>query len=131
MSNYRLVRPDNNNIFYRTLAAISTVGILVITGIEVSTALKEGNTAEDQMAEILTEIKSIRNDTLAEVKMVRAEVIEDLKTLKKQTLTEFKSASALEKVETAQNKILTEVKAIREEVLKDLRGFENVLRESR
>ena len=34
----------SNNVFYKALAAVSTVGIVVIAGIQVTTTLKEGNT---------------------------------------------------------------------------------------
>ena len=126
MSNYRLVRPDNNNGFYKVLAAISTVGIVAITGIQVSTALKKANTTEDQMAKIMVEIKNARKDALAEVKTVRADVLKELNALKTQTVTELKSdsASALGKVETAQKIVLAEVKTIKAELLKEIKGFE-------
>ena len=94
MSNYRLVKPENNNIFYKALAAISTVGIVAITGIQVSTVLTKGNIAEDQLAKIMVEIKAARKDTLAEVKIVRAEVLKDLNDHKTQISSTLKSESA-------------------------------------
>ena len=126
MSNYRLVRPDSNKFFYKTLAAISTVGIVAITGIQVSTALKKGNTAEDQLAKMMVEIENSRKDTLAEVKTIRAEVLRDLNALKTQTFTELKSdnTSTLAKVETTQKIILAELKTIKSEISKELRAFE-------
>ena len=132
MSNYRLVRPDNNNILYKALAAISTVGIVIITGMQVSTALKKGNTAEDQLAKVMVEMKNIRKEALAEVKIVREEVLKELNALKTETFTELKSESAfsLGKLETTQKTLLAEIKTVREELLKGLSGFE-CIRESK
>ena len=50
----------NNNVFYKALAAVITVGIVVIAGIQVTTALKKGNNAEDQLAKTIVEIKNTR-----------------------------------------------------------------------
>ena len=67
----------SNNIFYKALAAVSTVGIVVIAGIQVSTALKKGNTAEDQLAKTMVEIKNARKDALAEVKSIRSDLLKE------------------------------------------------------
>ena len=48
------------NVFYKTLAAVSTVGIVFIAGIKVTTALKKGNKAEDQLTKTMPEIKCAR-----------------------------------------------------------------------
>ena len=39
----------SNNLFYKTLAAVSTAGIVVMAGIQVSTALKKATNSEDQL----------------------------------------------------------------------------------
>ena len=64
----------SNNIFYKALAAVSTAGIVVIAGIQVTTSLKKGNNAEDQLAKTMVEIKNARKDALAEVKSFRSEI---------------------------------------------------------
>ena len=71
----------SNNIFYKALAAVSTVGIVVIAGIQVTTALKKGNNAEDQLAKTVIEIKKARKDALTEVKSIRSDVLKELNTL--------------------------------------------------
>ena len=38
----------NPNVFYKSLAAISTVGIVLIAVIQVTTAIKKGNHSEEQ-----------------------------------------------------------------------------------
>ncbi len=83
----------SNNIFYKALAAVSTVGIVVIAGIQVTTALKKGNNAEDQLAKTMVEIKKARKDALAEVKSFRSDVLKELKAVKTKALAEFETAS--------------------------------------
>ena len=82
----------NSNIFYKALAAVSTVGIVVIAGIQVTTALKKGNNADDQAAKTMLEIKKLRKEALAEVNLVKKEVLQDLNTFKSNALGEVKSA---------------------------------------
>ena len=72
----------SNNIFYKALAAVSTVGIVVIAAIQVTTALKKGNNAEDQLAKTMVEIKNLRKEALSEVKQVKKEVLKELNELK-------------------------------------------------
>ncbi len=93
----------SNNIFYKALAAVSTVGIVVIAGIQVTTALKKGNNAEDQLTKTVVEIKNARKDALAEVKSFRSEILKELKTNRTNTLGELKAAKAkaLAEFETA------------------------------
>ena len=38
----------SNNLFYKALAAVSTAGIIVIAGMQVTTALKQGNNSKYQ-----------------------------------------------------------------------------------
>ena len=70
----------SNNIFYKALAVVSTAGILVIAGMQVTTALKKGNTSDDQLAKTMVDIKNARKDALREVKAIRGEVLKELKT---------------------------------------------------
>ncbi len=126
MSNYRLVKPGKNNSFYKSLAAISTLGILSITGIQVSLLLKEENTYEDQLAKAMVEITSSQEDFSAEVASIRSELLTDLNALKTKNFIELKneSNSILEKVENRQSAMLAEVKTIRAEVLEKLENLE-------
>jgi len=126
MSSYRLVKPDNKNIFYETLATISTLGIITITGIQVSNVLNQDNLTQDQLGKYMIEIKNARTDALAEMTSMREEVLKDLNTFKSKTLSEVttNNRNILEKVETAQNTNLAEVKISREKILNELRGFE-------
>ena len=99
----------SNNILYKALAAVSTVGIIVIAGMQVTTALKKSNTAEDQLAKTMVEIKNLRKEALSEVKSVRAEVLKELDTVRSNSLKELK---------TDRSNALIEVKAAKAEALK-------------
>ena len=98
----------SNNIFYKALATVSTAGIIVIAGMQVSTALKKTNTPDDQLAKTMVEIKNARKDALSEVKAIRTEIIKELNGLRSNTLNELKGdrKMALMEVKTAKNDAL-------------------------
>ena len=103
----------NSNIFYKALAAVSTIGIVVIAGIQVTTALKKGNTAEDQLAKTMVEIKKVRKDALSEVKSIKSELVKELNTIRSSTLNEIKvdRASAIEEVKAAKKDALASIRS--------------------
>ncbi len=103
----------SNNIFYKALAAVSTVGIVVIAGIQVTTALKKGNNAEDQLAKTMVEIKNLRKEALSEVKATRADLLKELNNFRSSTLSEIKKdrANALGEVKAAKKEALEVLKA--------------------
>ena len=84
----------SNNLFYKALAAISTAGIVAIAGIQLTTALKKGNNAEDQLAKTMVEIKNARKDALTEVKSIRSDLLKELNNIRSTTLDEIKKAEA-------------------------------------
>ena len=102
----------SNNIFYKALAAVSTIGIVVIAGIQVTTSLKKGNNAEDQLAKTMVVIKNARKDALAEVKSIKSEVLKELNTIRKNSLNELKTdrANALVEVKAARKEALQMIK---------------------
>ena len=104
----------SNNVFYKALAAVSTAGILVIAGIQVTTALKKGNNADDQLAKTMVEIKNARKNALAEVKSIRSDLLKELNNIRTSTLNEIKTdrANALGEVKLAKKEALNELKAI-------------------
>ena len=91
------------------MAAVSTVGIVVIAGMQVATTLKKGNNAEDQLAKTMVEIKNARKDALTEVKSIRSEVLKELNEIRSSSLKELK---------LDRTNALVEVKAARKEALK-------------
>ena len=40
----------SNNLFYKIISIVGTLGIVVLSATQVSTAFKKGNNAEDQLA---------------------------------------------------------------------------------
>ncbi len=76
----------SSNIFYKALAAVSTVGIVVIAGIQVTTAFKKGNNAEDQLAKTMVEIKNARKDALREVKAAKNLTLSEVKKARSDAL---------------------------------------------
>ena len=101
----------NNNIFYKALAAVSTVGIVVIAGIQVTSTLKKGNNAEDQLAKTMIELKNARKNALAEIKSIRSEVLKELDNVRSSSLKELK---------TDRSNALVEVKAAKQNALKSI-----------
>ena len=104
----------SNNIFYKALAAVSTVGIVVIAGIQVTTALKKGNNAEDQLAKTMVEIKNARKDALAEVKSIKSDLVKELNNIRSNTLNEIKAdrSNALNEVKSAKKEALNSLKKV-------------------
>ena len=104
----------SNNIFYKALATVSTVGIVVIAGIQVATALKKGNNAEDQLAKTMIEIKKARRESLDEVKSIRSDVLKELNTLRTNSLKELKAdkSNALGEVKSAKADALKAISKI-------------------
>ena len=104
----------SNNIFYKALAAVSTVGIVVIAGLQGTTALKKGNIAEDQLAKTMVEIKNARKDALSEVKATRSDLLKELNNIRTTTLNEIKKdrASALGEVKAAKKEALESLSKI-------------------
>ena len=83
----------SNNIFYKALAAVSTVGIVVIAGIQVTTALNKGNTAEDQLAKTMVEIKNARKDALTQIQKDRNNALKEVRAARKEIINSLKKES--------------------------------------
>ncbi|KGG21316.1 hypothetical protein EV08_0724 [Prochlorococcus marinus str. SS2] len=66
---------------------------MVIAGMQVSTALKKGNNADDQLAKTMVDIKKARKDALAEVKSSQIEALNELKTAKKEAMKAIEKSS--------------------------------------
>ena len=58
----------NNNLFYKSLASLSTIGILILAVLQVSIFFKKITNPEDQLAKSIEDIKSARTDSLKELK---------------------------------------------------------------
>ena len=102
----------SSNIFYKALATVSTVGIIVISGIQVKTELKKANTTQDQLAKTMAVIKNARLDALDEVKTTKADLLKEINNIRTSTLNEIKYDRASASYE---------VKAAKKEALQSLR----------
>ncbi len=84
-----------NNLFYKALAGLSTVGVLVIAAsLVVPIVSPKGNDLEESIAKTQQELKKARNDALGEVKAFRKDALDDVSTARKEALSEVKAARA-------------------------------------
>ncbi len=74
------------------MAAVSTTGILVIAGMQVTTALKKTNTPDDQLAKTMVEIKNARKDALNNVKEARKEALNEVEFARQKSLKSIQTA---------------------------------------
>ena len=82
-----------NNLFYKALAAISTVGIIALAGNSfVRTGGEKGNDIDEALANTRRELTQARKDALSEVKEVRKEILNEIKTARKDALDAMKKA---------------------------------------
>ncbi len=80
-----------NNLFYKALATISTVGIIALAGNSfVRTGSEKGNDIDEALANTRRELTQARQDALAEVKEVRKEILNEIKTARKDALDAMK-----------------------------------------
>ena len=80
-----------NNLFYKALAAISTVGVLVLAGTSlVPTTTQKNNDIDAALANTRRELTQARKDALAEVKDARKEILSEIKAARKDSLDAIK-----------------------------------------
>ena len=101
----------SNNLFYKTLSIIGTLGIVVLSSTQVWTTLKKGNNSDDQLAKTIFEIRNARKDALSEVQSIRSEILRELSTIRSNTLKEIKED---------RNSSLAEVKSARKEAVESI-----------
>ena len=110
----------SNNLFYKSLASLSTIGILILAVLQVSTAFKKGNNAEDQLAKSIVDIKSARTDSLKELKDLKKDVLTEFRSLRSESLKELDNlrTNTLNQLRNDRANALLEVKSAKEDVLK-------------
>ena len=92
-----------NNLFYKALAAISTIGVLVLAGTSlVPEASDKAKELDELIARSKREVIEARKDALVEVNSVRKDALSEVNTAKQNALAEVKAArkdvmNALEK----------------------------------
>ncbi len=85
-----------NNVFYKLLAALSTVGIIAIAGLLVPIANQESNNLEKSVAQTKRELRQAQKDALAEVQAMRKKALAEVKTARAESLKALKKASTKE-----------------------------------
>ena len=81
-----------NNLFYKSLATLSTLGILVLSTTQILNAIKNSNSSDIEISKTLIELKKARKDALSEVKAFRKNALDDVRTEWKDALAEVKAA---------------------------------------
>ena len=82
-----------NNLFYKALAAISTVGVLVLAGTSlVPEASDKANELDELIAKTKREVIEARKDALAEVNAVRKNALNEVKAARREALESLKEA---------------------------------------
>jgi len=89
----------SNNLFYKSLATISTVGILALSTTQVLTTFQNQDNSEAEISKTLAELKKAKRETLSEINIAKKDVLKDLDetleevvTYKRTTLSEIKTA---------------------------------------
>ena len=94
----------SNNLFYKTLSIIGTLGIVVLSSTQVLTTFQNQDNSEAEISKTLTELKKAKKETLSEINLAKKDVLKDLD-------------ETLEEVVTYKRSTLSEVKTARKEAL--------------
>ena len=81
----------SNSLFYKVLALISTIGIIVLSGNEVFKSISESTeTVEASLVNTKRELSQARKEALKEVKEVRKEILDEIKSARMEALDQIK-----------------------------------------
>ena len=94
----------SNNLFYKTLSIIGTLGIVVLSSSQVLTTFQNQDNSEAEISKTLAELKKAKRETLSEINIAKKDVLKDLD-------------ETLEEVVTYKRTTLSEVKIARKEAL--------------
>ena len=100
-----------NNLFYKTLSIIGTLGIVVLSSTQVWTTLKKQTDTEAEISKTLIELKKERKETLNEIKSIKSDLLKELDSLRLGNLNELKNnkANALNDLNRARKEALEAV----------------------
>ena len=93
----------SNNLFYRTLSIIGTIGIVVLSTTQLWTTFKKQTDTEAEISKTLLELKQARKESLNEINLVRKEIMKEIKDSRKEIFEElngYKNSSLFEIKET-------------------------------
>ena len=111
----------SNNLFYKTLSIIGTLGIVVLSSTQVWTALKKQTDTEAEISKTLLELKKARKETLSEIKTVKSDLIKEIDSLRLKTLNELKANK---------DNALIDLKEVKKDSLKALKDISGTSKET-
>tara|TARA_Y100000766_G_scaffold247426_1_gene228567 strand:- start:53 stop:553 length:501 start_codon:yes stop_codon:yes gene_type:complete len=100
-----------NNLFYKILSIIGTLGIVALSSTQVWTVINKNNNSEAEITKTLNELKKTKKETLLEIKAIKSDLAKELNVLKSNTLQELKTdrINALAEVQTARKDALLDI----------------------
>ena len=106
----------SNSLFYKSLASLSTLGVIFISIILGLDTFKKSDNPEQKVNLALKELRSIRKESLDEIKTTKKEVLEELNKLRTNSLNELRNDK---------NNVISDIKISREEALKEINKATN------
>tara|TARA_Y100000739_G_scaffold218840_1_gene216672 strand:- start:587 stop:1114 length:528 start_codon:yes stop_codon:yes gene_type:complete len=106
----------NNSLFYKSLASLSTLGVIFIATTLGLDTFKKSSSPEEKVNLALKELRTIRKESLNEIKVTKKDVLEELNKLRTNSLNELKNDK---------NNVISDIKNSREEALKDINKATN------
>lgn len=102
----------SNNLFYKTLSIIGTLGIVVLSSTQVWTTLKKQNNSEAEISKTLSELKKAKKETLKEINLIKKEVLNELDTVRLATVNQLKNdkAYAIGEIKTIKSEAISSIK---------------------
>ena len=102
----------SNNLFYKTLSIIGTLGIVVLSSTQVWTTLRKQTDAEAEISKTLIELKKARKETLSDINIIKKEVLNELDLVRDKSLKEIKNDKtfALNEIRTIKSEALSSIK---------------------
>ena len=106
----------SNSLFYKSLAFLSTLGVIFISTILGLDTFKKSDSPEQKVNLALKELRTIRKESLDEIKETKKEVLEELDKLRTNTINELRNDK---------NNVISDIKISREEALKEINKASN------
>ena len=72
----------SNNLFYKTISIIGTLGVVVLSSTQLWTTLRKETDAEAEISKTLIELKKERKETLNEIKSIKLDLLKELDSLR-------------------------------------------------
>ena len=101
----------SNNLFYKTLSIIGTLGIVVLSSTQLWITFKKQTDTEAEISKTLLELKQARKETLSEINLIKKEVLKELNS---------QSNTTLKDVKEARKETLRELNIVRQEALNEI-----------